>query len=88
LPLSIMGIRQPVVAVLMVAVVVMAAVPAVVTAAVDPQSPCWPVSGASPRLSWLARAHGGELAYLPGQPGGAFQLRLPLRPAEVPGRVT
>ncbi|MDT7556374.1 MAG: hypothetical protein QOI68_844, partial [Pseudonocardiales bacterium] len=36
----------------------------------------------------LARAHGGELAYLPGQPGGAFQLRLPLRPAAAPGRVT
>ncbi|MDT7673450.1 MAG: hypothetical protein QOD82_1352 [Pseudonocardiales bacterium] len=36
----------------------------------------------------LARAHGGELAYLPGQPGGAFQLRLPLRPAAVTGRVT
>ena len=26
----------------------------------------------------LARAHGGELTYLPGHPGGAFQLRLPL----------
>jgi two-component system, OmpR family, sensor kinase len=31
----------------------------------------------------LARAHGGELAYLPGQPGGAFQLRLPLRPTGI-----
>jgi hypothetical protein len=29
----------------------------------------------------LARAHGGNLTYLSGQPGGAFQLRLPLRPA-------